>query len=272
MEWCDCIIIVILSKDFSRFSRDYVEIGECFEYLFPYLGVRYISINDGYDSNDYKGTTGTIDVVMRAIMYDAYSKDLSLKSKTGRIQSWKKGRRSCGHPDYGYVIDPNRRAMDIIDPEAAAVVRRIFDSAIAGMPTGDIATMLNKENITTPSMYFRQKNQNSKKYGTVSKKQHWTCNSVYVILTRYTYTGAVVGGRRERIAPCQPSMVTKKREDWIIIPNIKMTGIMFMCFGTFARAVCSKLGRGIYSIRNTLKKSRCVSSVLAIASALPRKI
>lgn len=80
-----------VTKDFSRFARDYVDMGDYLEQLFPLLKVRYISINDGYDSCDYQGTTGGLDVVMRAIIYDAYSKDLSFKSKTGRIQGRKKG-------------------------------------------------------------------------------------------------------------------------------------------------------------------------------------
>ena len=65
-----------ITKDFSRFARDYIEMGDYLECLFPFLHVRYISINDGYDSDDYKGTTGGLDVVMRSIVYAAYSRDL----------------------------------------------------------------------------------------------------------------------------------------------------------------------------------------------------
>ena len=74
---------LVLCKDFSRFFRDYVEIGDYLERIFPFLGVRFISVNDGYDSDDYKGTTGGMDVVMRYIVYSYYSRDLSQKSKTG---------------------------------------------------------------------------------------------------------------------------------------------------------------------------------------------
>ena len=77
---------ICITKDFSRFSRDYIEMGDYLECLFPFLGVRYIPINDGYDSDEYKGTTCGMDVVMRAIVYDAYSKDLSVKAKTGKCR------------------------------------------------------------------------------------------------------------------------------------------------------------------------------------------
>ena len=63
-----CIIV----KDFSRFGRDYIELGDYMERIFPFLGIRFISVNDGYDSDDYKGTTGGLEVVMKNIVYDYY--------------------------------------------------------------------------------------------------------------------------------------------------------------------------------------------------------
>ncbi len=85
---------VCVTKDFSRFSRDYIEMGDYLECLFPFLRVRYISIN-GYDSKEYKGTTGGLEMVMRNIVYAAYSKDLSAKEAAGKMQSRKRG---AGHP------------------------------------------------------------------------------------------------------------------------------------------------------------------------------
>lgn len=76
----NCVIV----KDFSRFGRNYIELGDYLERIFPFLGVRFISINDQYDSNDYKGTTGGLDVVMKNILYDYYSKDLSVKVSTAK--------------------------------------------------------------------------------------------------------------------------------------------------------------------------------------------
>ena len=70
---------VVICKDFSRFFRDYVEIGDYLERIFPFLGVRFISVNDGYDSDEYKGTTAGMEVVMKYIVYSFYSRDLSQK-------------------------------------------------------------------------------------------------------------------------------------------------------------------------------------------------
>ena len=81
----DCVknaeINCIIVKDFSRFARDYIELGSYLEQIFPFMGVRFISINDKYDSDQYSGNVADIDVNFKNLLYDLYSKDLSLKIK-----------------------------------------------------------------------------------------------------------------------------------------------------------------------------------------------
>lgn len=192
---------VLVTKDFSRANRNYIEMGDLIERLLPSLGVRYISINDAYDSNKYIGTTGGLDVVMRAIVYDAYSKDLSIKGKTARAIGRKKGRRVGGLPAYGYTRDPEHPAMDVIDPEAAAVVRRIFDYAIEGKNCADIAKILNTEGVFTPGAYYRKHNPGTKKFKDTSAAVKWNPGSIGAILKHFTYTGAAVGGMTSQVAP-----------------------------------------------------------------------
>lgn len=211
---------ICITKDFSRFSRDYIEMGDYLECLFPFLRVRYISINDNYDSKDYKGTTGGLDVVMRSIVYDAYSKDLSAKVKTAQIQCAKKGRRVHGLPGFGYMPDPNNKCMDIVDPEAAKVVRKIFNHAIEGKAPAEIADILNREHIPTPGQYFRAKNPNSKKFAGTSDKVRWNYSAVASILDRYAYTGAAVNMKRGAVGPCQKKTVTHPKDEWIIVPGM----------------------------------------------------
>lgn len=134
----DCVIV----KDFSRFGRDYIEMGDYLERIFPYLGVRFISVNDGYDSRDYKGTTGGLDVALKNIVYDFYSKDLSVKVTTAKRAKMKRGEYIGGHVPYGLLRNPDDKHKLINDPEAAAVVREIFEAAIGGMKISDIARML----------------------------------------------------------------------------------------------------------------------------------
>ena len=108
-------INLICVKDFSRFSRDYIETGNYLECTFPFMGVRFISINDGYDSDDYKGTTGGLEVVMRSIIYAAYSKDLSVKTTTAKIQMMKQGKYVGGYAPYGYVLSHEAVKFDVAE-------------------------------------------------------------------------------------------------------------------------------------------------------------
>ena len=180
-------INLICVKDFSRFSRDYIETGNYLECTFPFMGVRFISINDGYDSDDYKGTTGGLEVVMRSIIYAAYSKDLSVKTTTAKIQMMKQGKYVGGYAPYGYVLHPEIRNKLKLDPEAAEVVRRVFNEALKGRNTSQIALSLNDDNIPTPGQYFKGKHPDKKKYSRMSEKISWTASMVYKILTSYVY-------------------------------------------------------------------------------------
>ncbi len=211
---------LICVKDFSRFSRDYIEIGDCLECLFPFLGVRFISINDSYDSDDYKGTTGGLDVVMRNIVYAAYSKDLSVKTTTAKIQMMKQGKYVGGYAPYGYVLHPTVRNKLALDPEAAQVVRRIFDMAIAGSGATEIAKQLNADGIPTPGQYFISKNPGTGKFRHTSDKLNWSYPAVHGILTKLTYTGATVGHVSKTAVPLSKKVKKQSQDDWIIIEGM----------------------------------------------------
>ena len=91
---------------------------------------------------------------------------------------------------YGYVLHPEIRNKLKLDPEAAEVVRRVFNEALKGRNTSQIALGLNDDNIPTPGQYFKGKNPDKKKYSRMSEKISWTASMVYKILTSYVYTGA----------------------------------------------------------------------------------
>ena len=213
-------INLICVKDFSRFSRDYIETGNYLECTFPFMGVRFISINDGYDSDDYKGTTGGLEVVMRSIIYAAYSKDLSVKTTTAKIQMMKQGKYVGGYAPYGYVLHPEIRNKLKLDPEAAEVVRRVFNEALKGRNTSQIALSLNDDNIPTPGQYFKGKHPDKKKYSRMSEKISWTASMVYKILTSYVYTGATVGHKRKSGGVGSRKTISQKKEDWIIVEGM----------------------------------------------------
>ena len=211
-------INLICVKDFSRFSRDYIEIGDYLECLFPFLRVRFISVNDGYDSYDYKGTTGGLDVVMRNIVYAAYSKDLSAKVRSAKVQRRKKGHFVDGHVPMGYMRDPEDKHSLLIDEEAAAIIRRIFRMAAEGTGVTEIANALNEEGVPSPSQYRKLKGpQTHQDYGALDPK--WSYSSLHVILKRYSYTGALVADTKLRTAPCSKHFRKQSREDWFVKEN-----------------------------------------------------
>ena len=209
----NCVIV----KDFSRFGRDYIELGDYLERIFPFMGVRFISINDHYDSADYKGTTGGLDVVMKNIVYDYYSKDLSIKVKTAKYQKMKQGKYLGGHVPYGLMKDPKDKHKLIIDPEAAAVVREIFDMAIAGMRLIDMARTLNERGIETPGQYYRRKHPGTKKFADASDMVCWNHNNIRSILQQEMYYGAIVGHKRQGLGVgCKHTATVPKEEQFIV--------------------------------------------------------
>lgn len=209
----NCVIV----KDFSRFGRNYIELGDYLERIFPFMGVRFISINDHYDSDDYKGTTGGLDVVMKNIVYDYYSKDLSVKVKTAKYQKMKQGKYLGGHVPYGLMKDPKDKHKLVIDPEAAAVVREIFDMAIARMRLIDMARTLNERGVETPGQYYRRKHPGTKKFADTSDMVCWNHNNIRNILQQEMYYGAIVGHKRQGLGVgCRHTATVPKEEQFIV--------------------------------------------------------
>ena len=118
----DCVIV----KDFSRFSRDYIELGSYLDQIFPFLGVRFISLNDYYDSEKQKGSTADLGISFRGLMYDLYSRDLSMKVKASLHTRKEQGQYAMGNVPFGYERDQTDRHKLVIAKDEANYKRRIF--------------------------------------------------------------------------------------------------------------------------------------------------
>lgn len=209
-----CIIV----KDLSRFGRNYIDIGDYLEQIFPFLGVRFISVNDHFDSNDFDGTTGGLDVGFRNLIYSLYSKDLSQKVRSAKKTRMEKGEFIGSHAPYGYAKSPENRKKLVIDEKAAAVVRRIFAMADGGKNAVQIANVLNAENIPTPYAYKRLMGCD-RKYNVVGKTNHWHNTTVLTIIRDERYTGKMVSGKHR--SPFVGSKNGKRtpKSEWIVVPN-----------------------------------------------------
>lgn len=198
-------IDTIIVKDLSRFGRDYIGVGEYMEQIFPLLGVRFIAITDNYDSSKYGGTTIGLDMIVSNLVNTMYCRDAGKKLKTANQVKWKKGISTASAAPFGYKFDPNNKGAFIIDPEAAKIVRRIFDLALLGIGTKDIAIMLNDAGTPTPAIYNKENNAYGKAVQyTLAPKQLWNSGRVWRILTSYVYTGAMVMGKTRTLISGKP--------------------------------------------------------------------
>ena len=210
---------VVICKDFSRFFRDYVEIGDYLERIFPFLGVRFIAVNDGYDSDEYKGSTAGMEVVMKYIVYAYYSRDLSQKIKTVMRTRKSKGEFITSQAPYGYRKDPEVKRKMVLNPDTAPVVRQIFDLALEGNSASEIAVFLNDAHTETPSTYFMRMHPDSKKFRNASGEACWTTLNVREILKRREYTGAMILNERIWKGLDSPRTLWQDESEWQVIPN-----------------------------------------------------
>lgn len=206
----------ILVKDSSRWGRNYIEVNEYLEQIFPFLGVRFVSVNDGYDSNDHIGSTVPIDIAFGTIMHDIYCKELSIKVKQSYVRKAEKGEFQCGFAPFGFEKSTEIKNKLVIDGEAAAVVRRIFTLAIEGNTTSQIAKLLNNEGVDTPLMYrMRKGRQRRGGYSAVSETCSWSDNIVRKILRDERYTGIQVSGKTRKLKPGSKKSIILPESEWI---------------------------------------------------------
>lgn len=192
----NCIIV----KDLSRFGRDYIEVGDYLEQIFPFLGIRFIAINDNYDSIDHPyGSAGLIDVSFKNVIYDLYSKELSEKVRSAKRQLAEKGYFLSPYAFYGYEKAPGSKHELMIDESTAVYVRELFERALNGESTTELARDFNLRGIPTPMMVKRQKNVTRNWNSKSHDSNIWTGSIIGKILKDERYTGSAVFGKMKRV-------------------------------------------------------------------------
>ena len=175
----------VVVRDLSRFARNYLEAGHYLEFVFPAYDVRFISINDEYDSKELGESTGGLELAIRNLINQMYSKDISRKIKSTVDMKKLSGEYVYGTAPYGYKKGTQKNTI-VIDEPAAIVVRQIFEWAASGVTITNIAMRLNDNNIPTPSMYL------AKVRGNYKVKLSWSYESIRNILHNRIYTGDTV--------------------------------------------------------------------------------
>ncbi|MCD7740849.1 MAG: recombinase family protein [Ruminococcus sp.] len=209
-------VTTVIVKDFSRFGRNYVECADYLEKLFPFLGVRFISVADNYDSGR-KDEDRQMEVAMKNIVNSYYSQDLSKKITSTFDMKREKGEFFLNVP-FGYIKDPSHPGKVLIDDEAAEIVRRIFFLACKGYRQCDIAKALNRDNIPTKAAYNRNHGIKGKEYSKEKNENAaWTGTKVRQILIDEQYIGTYIGQKSRRVVAGMRKCV--KIDDSSKIPN-----------------------------------------------------
>ncbi len=196
-----------VTVDLSRLGRNYLEVGRLQEEVFPALGIRYIAVNDDYDSA--RQACGGLDpAVFKNLINDLYAKDASQKALRAKRTLQRQGKYLGGSPPYGYRLDSADRYRLLPDGETAPVVRRIYEDCLAGQSCAAIARALTGEGVPSPA---------ARKAGRPGGR--WSPSTVRRILTLPTYRGDLTQHLREMVS----YKVHKSRpvcpEDWIVVEN-----------------------------------------------------
>jgi len=209
----NCIVV----KDLSRFGRNYIETGEYLEKIFPFMGIRFISINDGLDNEDENSNLDSLIVSLKNLINDVYAKDISAKIISSLRTKQENGDYIGGLPLYGYKkCEENYRKL-VIDDEVAHVVRDIFKWKAEGMGDTLIARRLNEMGISSP-MKRRMEKGLVKKTGR-SKIYLWRDKTIQLMTTNPMYIGHMTQGRQKQ-ALCDNQRVKQNpKAEWIIVEN-----------------------------------------------------
>lgn len=212
----DGAIQCIVVKDLSRFGRNYLQVGDYLEHIFPALKVRFVAINDGYDSNKYKDRSADMDVPFRNLMYDAYSKDVSRKVLSSKQMKMKNGEFTSPYAPYGYLKDPCHKNKLLIEEVTAKIVKRIFQEVLEGKKPTEIAKGLNADDVPTPMAHKRKKGV-SRAFNNGCEQNVWTKGAVRRIINDERYTGAFVGGKKQNRIANDKKLVALPKSEWVVI-------------------------------------------------------
>lgn len=209
------VIKVIIVKDFSRFGRNSIDVGHFIEEIFPYTGLRFIAINDGYDSNDYYGDTGGFEVSIKNLIAQIHAQDASKKIKSCFQTKARNGEYLGFQKIYGYIIDENKKL--IVDKEPAGIVKKIFEMRSRKMTFDAIAQWLNDKKILVPRLYFKY--DKLRDDGTIPEMNMWTRTIIVKMVNNEQYTGKLIFGRY-KVDKIRGKTATRvPRDQWTIIEN-----------------------------------------------------
>ena len=210
----NCIVV----KDLSRFGRNYTELGNFIEKIFPFLGVRFVAVNDNLDTFHMDDPNKSLEVILKNIVNETYATDISKKVSSSHQMRIKQGGFICGAAPYGYVARKDEDGIRRLYPDenTAPIVKEIFDAYLKGLSTLGISKLLLEERVYIATDY--------RKFGkAVSDSEEpiriWQPTTVLQVLKNRAYTGTLIQGRNQKHLYEGKSRERLSEEHWTVTEN-----------------------------------------------------
>ena len=208
-------INLIICKDMSRFGRNYIQVGQYVDYLFPMYNIRFIALTDNIDTLNSDSASMDMLPIMN-VFNEWYAANTSKKLRAVFESNARSGKYKCTYCAYGYFKSDDGFNTPIIDPYAAAIVRRIFEMRAKGFNPKKIADILNAEHIPTPSDYQYQRLGKPNPHNT---SHLWGNINVQRILKNPIYLGKLAQLRTTSVSYKNHKTIQKRPEDWAVVEN-----------------------------------------------------
>ena len=205
---------LVLTKDLSRLGRDYITAGQYTEIYFPSKGVRYIAINDGYDSD----SPYTDIAPFKNVINEMYARDTSKKIRSAFTTKMRDGAYIAAFAPYGYQKDPADKNHLVVDTQSGEIVKQIFRLAANGALPIEIARTLNAQGTPSPAVY-RCMTHEELDVNQYSQRQEWTSATITKMLRNVVYLGHTAQGKTTRVSFKSHLTVSNPRDEWIVVEN-----------------------------------------------------
>jgi len=208
----NCVII----KDFSRLGRNYIEVGEFVDEIFPKYNVRLISMNDRYDSLNPRTDADEMIIPFKHLIDEHYLRESSKKIRSSLSIKRKNGDFVSAFAPYGYKRDEADKNMLVVEDHAAETVRSIFRMKIEGMSQQKIAEYLNGIGEPSPAEN-KKKNTNYKAKFQTKTRASWSAVAIGRILRNPVYIGTMVQGKQTTANYKVKRRINKPENEWSIV-------------------------------------------------------
>ena len=208
----------IIVKDLSRFGRDYIEAGKYIQRIFPENGIRFISVNDNYDSKSADMNDTHLILPIKNFINDSYCRDISNKVKSSQKIKREKGDFISAFAPYGYKKSDENKNKLVVDEQAAPNIKNIFDMKLFGYSSKAIADELNHLGVLTPRKYKESQGFKCNGFQNI-KGGNWTAKAVNRIIENEVYIGNTLQGKSITLNYKNKKQIEKEKEEWIRVED-----------------------------------------------------